>query len=534
MVGLQLAAFLLTAPPPAAPAAPPRLGETAAAAFAGPVANLLVQVRAEYYRPVGLDTLALSVARELYRTAGEKCPAGVEASARSATTIQAASSFLIRVRLDLGDRAVLRTPFDGLAAWKGVSAALDPYSEPILDAAGGSIGHSGVESTLGVEFKGLGNDWWVAQFVARRAAPADFSPVVGRVSPGGFAARNGIRPGDVLRSIAGIPVEPGRFDELTLFLRTLYSTYASALTREEFVAPPKFEVVYDRAGTTRRADFRLDRDPDRVESVVGVRRNDKGEWAYLLPESPGRPRLGFVRLGTLDYGAGHQFADALAGLEKEKAEGLILDLRGCPGGYVSEAGAVAERLLPNGKVIYAGKTTSSGSFKDALVKSVTSDNHSFSRTVPLLVLVDGTTTGGGEMIAAALQDNGRAKVAGRRTFGKGVIMTTLPTHLSGVSFRLCSGVSLRPDGTDRHRYPGAKPQDPWGVKPDPGWEIPTSRDFEGRVRDWYDLQAIRPWKSTEALPLDDPQNDPALLLATRMLAEHVRGHAGRPDARPKN
>ena len=76
---------------------------------------------------------------------------------------------------------------------------------------------------------------------------------------------------------------------------------------------------------------------------------------------------------------------------------------------------------------------------------------------PLLLLVNGETTGGGEMIAAALKDNGRAIVAGTRTFGKASIQWTMSVQgLPGYQFKLTGGMYTRPNGKNLQRFPDSK------------------------------------------------------------------------------
>jgi carboxyl-terminal processing protease len=251
--------------------------------------------------------------------------------------------------------------------------------------------------------------------------------------------------------------------------------------------------------------------------VFGSKRTDTGQWSYLLPPAWGGPKLGFVRLGVLDVGAASQVRDAVQSLEGEKVKGIVLDLRGCPGGYVSEAALIAEQFVPSGKALFSVKGR-----EGEPVKTLAKVPSGFGHAVPLVVLVDATTQGGGELIAAAIRDNDRAPVAGQRTFGKGVVMTTDTTGYSGLLYRLTTGIALRPDGTDRHRYLDSKATDPWGVRPDPGYEIATTRGYADRMNGWYELHTIRPWKDPDATPLDDPLNDPVLGIAAKKLGEVIR------------
>ena len=145
------------------------------------------------------------------------------------------------------------------------------------------------------------------------------------------------------------------------------------------------------------------------------------------------------------------------------------------------------------------------------------------------MLVNAETSGGGELIAAALQDHKRAVVAGQRTRGKGSIQTPLPLSLPTetgrfemLELKLTSGTFLRPSGKSLNRFADSKPADDWGVRPDPSWSPPVAPSgpaAQGLVAQ----QALRPGTSTRVLPLDDPEQDPqrqaALKALLRMMAE---------------
>jgi carboxyl-terminal processing protease len=143
--------------------------------------------------------------------------------------------------------------------------------------------------------------------------------------------------------------------------------------------------------------------------------------------------------------------------------------------------------------------------------------------LPLAVLVNAETTGGGEMIAAALQDHGRAVVVGQRTFGKANIMSLIDTPLpGGIGYRVSTSITLRPNGKNRHRLPDSKPTDEWGVRPDKGYEVPLTADLSERLRAEAERHAIRSPGSTEVVAFDDPLEDPQRMVALRLLKEKLK------------
>ena len=144
-----------------------------------------------------------------------------------------------------------------------------------------------------------------------------------------------------------------------------------------------------------------------------------------------------------------------------------------------------------------------------------------------MVLVGAETTGGGEMIAAVLQDLGRAVVVGDRTFGKGSVQRTLKNNpleqqFLDMQFKITTGMLRRPNQKSLQRYPHSQPADDWGVRPDPGRWIPVSRELNQQLKEWWLLHALRPVGDRSQLPVDDVDADPQLSAALRMLKGMIK------------
>jgi C-terminal processing protease CtpA/Prc len=125
--------------------------------------------------------------------------------------------------------------------------------------------------------------------------------------------------------------------------------------------------------------------------------------------------------------------------------------------------------------------------------------------LPMVVLVNGETSGGAELIAAAFQDHKRALIVGQRTLGKASVQRPLTMSVPNLQMKLTTGTFFRPSGKNLHRFPESKPEDDWGVKPDV--EFPVSRDLSRQLKAWWLEQTLRPGPSMERLTLDDPAND---------------------------
>ncbi|MCC6213775.1 MAG: PDZ domain-containing protein [Polyangiaceae bacterium] len=132
------------------------------------------------------------------------------------------------------------------------------------------------------------------------------------------------------------------------------------------------------------------------------------------------PGVGYVRLKQFQASTADELAAALDELEKkEKLKGLVLDLRGNPGGLLDQAARVADKFLDEG-VIVATVGGSEGREEKRASKAGTAPNY------PVVVLVDGSSASASEIVAGALKGQNRAVVVGQTTFGKGSVQLVFP------------------------------------------------------------------------------------------------------------
>ncbi|MBW4468428.1 MAG: PDZ domain-containing protein [Pegethrix bostrychoides GSE-TBD4-15B] len=125
--------------------------------------------------------------------------------------------------------------------------------------------------------------------------------------------------------------------------------------------------------------------------------------------------IGYIRLGQFNANATAEVAGAIRKLEAEDANAYILDLRSNPGGLLQSGIEVARLWLDEGTIVYTVNRNGIQDSFSALGQALTSD--------PLVVLVNQGSASASEILAGALQDNGRAQLVGERTFGKGLIQS---------------------------------------------------------------------------------------------------------------
>ena len=135
-----------------------------------------------------------------------------------------------------------------------------------------------------------------------------------------------------------------------------------------------------------------------------------------------KPGIGYLRIDKTGFieTTSADFMAALKKLDEDHLQGLVLDLRGNPGGLLTEAVAVAGHLLPKGAEVVSqhGRASEERSYK------ATEGNHGLS--YPIVVIVNRNSASASEILSGSLQDHDRAWILGDNTFGKGLVQTVFP------------------------------------------------------------------------------------------------------------
>jgi carboxyl-terminal processing protease len=149
-------------------------------------------------------------------------------------------------------------------------------------------------------------------------------------------------------------------------------------------------------------------------------------------------RLAVIRVDQFSSGAHGELIAALRKALKDQDKGVVFDLRGNPGGLVTEAQLVASQFLPDGKIV-----TTKGRSVPTRTLSATGDP--VAPKLPLVVLVDRNSASAAEIVAGALQDRRRALLVGTRTFGKGVFQEVIDLS-NGGALDITAGQYFLPSG----------------------------------------------------------------------------------------
>ena len=210
--------------------------------------------------------------------------------------------------------------------------------------------------------------------------------------PGSPAYRAGIRPGDVISFVN---------DKPTVGLST---TEVADMLKGKAGTPVKIGVT--REGTTDYLNFNIVREDISRKTV---------EDAFWV-----KPGIAYIKILSFGDYTSRELEDNLRRLGEGHIEGLILDLRGNPGGLLNEAVAVCDHFLQRGQTVVSHRGRSS----PERVYVAQHGNHG--RDYPIVVLVNRYSASAAEIVSGALQDHDRGWILGETTFGKGLVQSVFP------------------------------------------------------------------------------------------------------------
>lgn len=237
------------------------------------------------------------------------------------------------------------------------------------------------------------------------------APLVIAVVDGSPADLAGIRAGDVIATVAGVETARLPQDELADHIRGKPGTVV--------------RLGIEHPGSSERETVNVRRGEIEVDPV---------SWAM----APGSD-VAVIRVVQFSVGSGHQLREAVEQATSLGAQGIVVDLRGNPGGLVAEVLNAAGAFLDEG-VAFMEQTRDEPPTPISVEAGRAVDTE-----VPVVVLVDYGTASSGEILAAALRDNDRAVIVGEQTFGTGTILNTLRLR-DGSALRMGVRRWLTPEG----------------------------------------------------------------------------------------
>ena len=298
------------------------------------------------------------------------------------------------------------------AAMNGMLGALDPHSSYL--SADDFKEFS--EKSYG-EFGGLGIQITSDRGAVRVISPIDDTP----------ADKAGIKAGDYITHIDGEQV----FD-LTL-------NQAVKKMKGRPGTKVKLTVISDDG---EPKEMTLKRAIIKVESV----KSSEKMLADADPEDKETPRVGYIRISDFGATTARDLKKALEKLEKKDVIGYVLDVRNNPGGYLTAAIDVSDAFLDAGEIVSTrGKEKTD-------IERVYAQAGDLANGKPVVVLINHGSASASEIVAGALQDNGRAIVMGSQSFGKGSVQQQKPLgdgtaiHITIARYYTPSGRSIQNEG----------------------------------------------------------------------------------------
>jgi carboxyl-terminal processing protease len=226
--------------------------------------------------------------------------------------------------------------------------------------------------------------------VGMTIAPRNNKVIVLAPFVGTPAYKAGIRPGDVIMAVDGKATDAMSASDVADLLKGAKGTTVHiSILRQGAEKPLEFTVVRDE----------IPRDSVDLRFEI-------------------HPGIGYMHISGFNETTEHEVEEALEQFGDLK--GLILDLRGNPGGLLNEGVGVADKFLKKGQVIVSHHGRSSPE------KMYRASHGNGGKDYPLVVLVNRSTASAAEIVSGAIQDHDRGLIAGENTFGKGLVQTVYP------------------------------------------------------------------------------------------------------------
>jgi carboxyl-terminal processing protease len=232
-----------------------------------------------------------------------------------------------------------------------------------------------------------------------------------RLMPASPAEHAGVRAGDVIVAIDGVSVDPTDLD--------------AAIARMRGPEGSLIRLAVRRSGSDGALEFKVERAHVELASVA----------AEMIA-----PDYAYLRISSFTDTTAHEMEAAMDRLaHHQRLKGVILDLRNNPGGVLDAAVQMADDFLDSGTIVSADGRASDARFR---MQAKPGD---IANGAPIVLLVNGGSASASEILAAALHDNHRATLIGRRTYGKGSVQTIMPLS-NGQAMKLTTSRYFTPAG----------------------------------------------------------------------------------------
>jgi carboxyl-terminal processing protease len=373
-----------------------------------------------------------------------------------------------------------------VAAMQGMIEKLDPFSEFIPPQR-----YTEFHSVIEQRFGGIG--------IQIEGPPAVPRLTVVTPIPNTPAYRAGILAGDTILEINGRSTEGLTAVDSLKIMRGPIDT--------------SVELLVQRLNSTERFRVQLSRADIEVDSLYGDRIQEDSTWNYFLEEEP---NFAYIRISLFGERTAAEFKAALDSIAG-RAQALIIDLRFNPGGILPAAVELCDALIDSGVIV---RTKGRRSSFDTAFRA--SPKQRIDKSLPIVVLINGDSASASEILAGCLQDHGRAKIAGSRSYGKGTVQQIFELENGRSAIKFTTARFLRPSYKNIHRTEGMTEEQDWGIRPDP--ELSLSLDDGQQIylnRRWIYRGDPRIMVGSERPPEPPFAADPQLELVVDYLRKQL-------------
>lgn len=463
-----------------------KLKRSAALAWASKVIQATQVVKEGYVKEVNQGELVAWAVRGLFRQLDEKIPPEIKDRLDKAKNLneEDLTSLLADVRERLGQREDLENHKDIDFALQRMLSHLDPHTT-YIDPETLLRFH---QETQG-KFTGIG-------IQINKNTAKDMLQVITPIK-GSPAYKAGLKAGDIVTTIIREEDSNGHKLDKPEVISTKGLSTNDAVKKILGKKDTKVKLAVEREGADKPLEFEITRDTVEVETVLGNKRQDNDEWDYYIDHDS---KIAYVRLTTFARNTARDLSRVINRLEKMGIKGLILDLRFNPGGLLTSAVDISDMFIDDGLIVTIRPRVG----REVPYPGETPGSH---LSFPMVVLVNGYSASGSEIVAACLQDHKRAIIIGERSYGKGSVQNIQPFEQG--ELKMTTASFWRPNGKNLNKTSSSKEEDDWGVRPDKGFEVklgPKERHLLAEQQRDAEIIQRHDVPTPEAKPeFDDPQ-----------------------------
>jgi len=475
--------------------------------FADRVLRVADIARQNYVKPLTFADLIPAAVRGLYRFMDEKIPPALDKRLNDVAdlTREELRELLVEVRLQIGQRDDLQGPKASYRACEAMLHSLDNYSAFIDPETVAEIERQTQQVFIGV---GVQIQKDLATDMVRVITPLRGSP----------AYRAGIQKDDLIVGVTNFVDKEGNPLPKPEYIETRGLSIRDVVNKILGKEGTEVQLHIEREladGTKKQLQFRLTRSRIEVETVFGVRRKPDDSWEYYIdPQN----KIAYIRLSQF---ARYTYRDLKRAIEELRASGLnglILDLRFNPGGYLDAAVKIADMFVDDGLIVTVRP-------RRGQPVEFTGKHEESYLDFPLVVLINGGSASASEIVSACVQDHDRGIIMGERSFGKGSVQNIIELQFDRTEgpseVKLTTATFWRPSGKNLARDRKSKEEDDWGVRPHPDYTLKLEPGERAQLIEHLRQAEVIPPREPVKTEPQEPFTDRQLQMAVDFLKRQV-------------